>query len=91
MSDVSLSTWLPWAGGLALKSLVLFLIAGAALLALRRASASARHLVCLLTLAALVALPVLSLTLPGWRLAVLSSPAPPAPAPPAAGGPAPGA
>jgi len=62
--------WLPALGGLAVKSLLVFLIAGAALLALRRASASARHLVCLLTLAGLLALPLLSAALPGWRLAI---------------------
>ena len=74
--------WLPALGGLAVKSLLVFLIAGAALLALRRASASARHLVCLLTLAGLLALPLLSAALPGWRL-VIPTPAlratPPAP------------
>ena len=64
--------WLPALGGLAVKSLLVFLIAGAALLALRRASASARHLVCLLTLAGLLALPLplLSAALPGWRLVI---------------------
>jgi beta-lactamase regulating signal transducer with metallopeptidase domain len=70
MSEGSVLTWLPQAGGLALKSLIVLAVSGAALLALRRASASARHLVCLLTLAALLALPVLSLALPGWRLPV---------------------
>ena len=62
--------WLPTLTGWALKSLVVFALCGLALLALRRASASARHLVCLLTLAGLLMLPILSLALPGWRLAV---------------------
>ena len=66
----SIQIWLPALGGLAVKSLLVFLIAGAALFALRRASASARHLVCLLTLAGLLALPLLSAALPGWRLAI---------------------
>ncbi|MGI4791906.1 MAG: M56 family metallopeptidase [Janthinobacterium lividum] len=56
---------------LLVKSLLVFALAGAVLLALRRASAAARHLVCLLTLAALLALPLFSVTLPGWRLRVL--------------------
>ncbi len=51
-----------------LKSLLLFALTGLALLCLRRASAAVRHLVCLLTLAALLVLPVLSLALPGWIL-----------------------
>jgi len=79
----SVLTWLPLLGGLALKSLIVFLVAGVTLLTLRRASASARHLVCLLTLTALLALPVLSLALPGWRLPV------PLPASPAASAPVP--
>jgi hypothetical protein len=56
---------------LLLKSLLVFMLSGAALLYLRRASASARHLVCLLTLCALLALPLFSLTLPGWHVAGL--------------------
>ena len=59
------------------KSFLVFALSGAALLCLRRASASARHLVCLLTLAALLALPLFSLTLPGWHIAALQEePAP---------------
>ena len=53
---------------LLVKSLLVFAAAGFALLALSRASAAARHLVCLLTLAALLALPLLSLALPGWQM-----------------------
>ncbi len=41
------------------------------LAALRRSSAAARHLVCLWTLVALLALPLFSLTFPGWHLPVL--------------------
>ncbi len=53
---------------LLLKTLLIFAAAGLVLFAQRRASAAARHLVCLLTLAALLALPLLSVALPGWRL-----------------------
>jgi beta-lactamase regulating signal transducer with metallopeptidase domain len=65
---------------LLLKSLLVFALAGAALLALRRASASARHLVCLLTLVSLLALPLFSLALPGWHLPMLQSRSQPIPA-----------
>ncbi len=58
---------------LLVKSFFVFALSGAALLCLRRASASARHLVCLLTLSALLALPLFSWTLPGWQVAGLSS------------------
>jgi len=53
---------------LLLKTLLIFAAAGLTLFALRRASAAARHLVCLLTLAALLALPILSGALPGWQM-----------------------
>ena len=53
---------------LLLKTLLIFAAAGVTLFALRRASAAARHLVCLLALAALLALPGLSLALPGWQM-----------------------
>ncbi len=58
---------------LLVKSLLVFALSGAALLCLRRAAASARHLACLLTLSALLALPLFSLTLPGWHLAGLQT------------------
>ena len=68
-------------GAFILKSLAVFALAGLALLGLRRASAASRHLVCLLTLAALLLLPVLSVGLPGWTVAALPLPAAPRPAP----------
>lgn len=53
---------------LLLKTLLVFAAAGLSLWALRRGAAAARHLVCLLTLAALLVLPILSLSLPGWQM-----------------------
>ena len=58
---------------LLLKSLLLFAVSGLLLFALRRSSAAARSLVCLLTLGATLALPLCSAVLPGWQ--VLPSPA----------------
>ncbi len=55
------------------KSLLVFAAAGLLLLILRRASAAARHLVCLLTLGAVLALPFFSLSLPVWHLPVLAT------------------
>ena len=54
---------------LLLKSLLVFAIAGLLLFALRRSSAAARHLVCLLTLCSVLLLPLCSMTLPGWQVA----------------------
>ena len=81
---------------LLVKSLCVFALAGLTLLALRRASATSRHLVCLLTLAALLALPLFawtSLSLPisvplGGPAAVSAGaePNPPAPFPKKEGG-----
>lgn len=53
---------------LLVKSIVIFGVFGIVLLSLRRASAASRHLVCLLTLAALLAMPILSYALPGWQV-----------------------
>ena len=71
-----------------LKSLALFGLSGLALLLLRRASAASRHLVCLLTLLALLVLPGLSVALPGWTVPALSLAGAPPPVPPAVPAPA---
>ncbi|MFH1999560.1 MAG: M56 family metallopeptidase [Planctomycetota bacterium] len=55
----------------AVKGLVLLLLACLAVLLLRRASASARHWVWMLTLVSLIALPLLALILPAWNLPIL--------------------
>ncbi len=56
---------------LAWKSAALLAAAAAVALALRRGSAAARHLVWTLALAGLLALPALSLGIPGWAWPVL--------------------
>ena len=67
----------PWLltppAALLLKSLLVFAAAGLLLLVLRRSSAAARHLVCLLTLGAVLLLPLVSQMLPGWHLPVLAA------------------
>jgi beta-lactamase regulating signal transducer with metallopeptidase domain len=57
------------------KGTLLLAAAGMAGVALRNASAAARHLVWTLSLGGLLALPLLSAALPGWRLNVLPGPA----------------
>ena len=54
------------------KGLVILVAAGVCMPALRRASASTRHLIWSFTLGGVVALPVLSLLLPVWHIPVLS-------------------
>jgi hypothetical protein len=54
-----------WIDG-TLEGAALVALVGVPALALRKASAAARHLVWLFALAALLALPVLSALLPGW-------------------------
>jgi beta-lactamase regulating signal transducer with metallopeptidase domain/protocatechuate 3,4-dioxygenase beta subunit len=55
----------------AIKATLILAAAGVAALALRRSSAAARHLAWCLGLGAALALPVLSLALPGWSWRVL--------------------
>ena len=59
------------------KGIVLLALAGLVALAMRRASAAARHLVWTLALCGLLLLPVLSLVVPKWQLPILPGPATP--------------
>jgi beta-lactamase regulating signal transducer with metallopeptidase domain len=56
-----------------IKGTILLLFALTLALALRRASAASRHLVWILALGAILALPVFSLMLPAWKVAIFSS------------------
>src|SRR5579872_4296355 len=58
--------------GATLKGTVILLLAVVASLVLRRLSAAARHLIWTLALGALLALPILSLTLPAWNVTFTS-------------------
>lgn len=61
---------------LALKSVVLLLLASVAAWMLRHSSAALRHLVWSVALAGLLVLPVLALALPSWRVELLPQPLP---------------
>jgi HEAT repeat protein/beta-lactamase regulating signal transducer with metallopeptidase domain len=70
-SITSGAAWLPLADAI-LKATLLFATAGLVSLALRKATAAARHLVWTLALVSAMALPVLSLALPRWQLPVVT-------------------
>ena len=65
------SAWLPVADAVA-KSTLLLSAAGIAAVALRRASAAARHMVWTLALVGVLVVPVLSLALPRWQLSIVT-------------------
>src|SRR5262245_6817239 len=71
-----LDTAIRFSVDLLLKATVLFLVTGAALLALRRASAATRHFVAVFGLSASLLLPVFSLALPRVRMPLLPDPRP---------------
>src|SRR5262249_55503066 len=56
-----------------IKSAVILSVAGLGARLLHRASAASRHLVWSLAMVSLLALPVLSVALPSWRIAALPS------------------
>ncbi len=60
--------WLAVLVNLSVKATILLLAAWACSLCLRRASAAARHVLWALTVVGLLALPVLSVVLPDWRV-----------------------
>ncbi len=82
LSVGSSAAWLPVLD-IMLKVTLLFAAAGAATMALGRASAAARHMVWTIALVSALLLPVLSIALPRWQLPIvrLASPAPVAKAP----------
>ncbi len=68
------SGWVPtFLSEVLVKGTILLLFAAVVALALRRASAATRHLVWTLALSAMLALPVLVLTLPAWEVPIFSS------------------
>jgi len=64
----------PWIAAIlaaAVRGAPLLLIAGVAALGWRRSSAASRHLIWLVAIAGMLALPLLSASLPAWRIALL--------------------
>jgi beta-lactamase regulating signal transducer with metallopeptidase domain len=68
-ADWQADAWLSALGSASLKAMIILLAACAAQWLWRRASAAARHLLWSLTLAGALALPLLGVALPEWRIA----------------------
>ena len=69
----TLSAWLPLVDAIA-KATIILGAAGVSAVLLRRASAASRHLVWTAALLAALVLPVLSMALPRWQMAVVTLP-----------------
>jgi beta-lactamase regulating signal transducer with metallopeptidase domain/tetratricopeptide (TPR) repeat protein len=74
--EINLATAIRFALDVALKATVLLFLTGAALAALRRASASARQLVATLGLAGVLLLPAVTLVAPRWEIPLVPNPVP---------------
>src|SRR5215471_17691923 len=61
---------------ISIKAILVLTVAAGLSFVLRHASAAARHFVWTVAIAGVLALPMLSLSLPVWRIAVLSAPEP---------------
>ena len=69
----TLTAWLPLLDAIA-KATIILGVAGLTTVLLRRASAASRHLVWTAALLAALVLPVLSMALPRWQMAVVTLP-----------------